>query len=111
MSQEEEDKEIIERRGGQGDEEIAGGCEGGDGNEEPEAVHGEPEHHGGEREAETESSVSPSREQGPALSAPEQGHSPNQLKPDSQNLNTTQKSNESTATVLKRSTFMNSKLK
>lgn len=89
MSQEEEDKETTEGR--EGDEEMAGGSEGGDGNEEPEAVHGEPEHHGGEREAETESSVSPSREQGSAHSAPEQVYPPSQLKPDSQNLHTTQK--------------------
>lgn len=78
MSQAEEDKEIV--KGRERDEEMAGGCEGGDGNEKPEALHGKPEHHEGEREAETESSVSPSREQGPALSAPKQVPSPDMLK-------------------------------
>ena len=49
-----------------------GGYEERDGNEEPQTVHGEPEHPRGEPEAETENSSSPSRKRGFASSASQQ---------------------------------------
>lgn len=47
-----------------------GDHEGRDGNQELEIVHGEPEHHRREREAEKEGSASSPREPGPVISAP-----------------------------------------